>query len=84
MTLLTEEEISASWGPLLADMTSMQRSTYHRPSSSQATQTASVSCYTLFLSLDGPSDHVNERAVQFDTTVVALSNCVCKGLCHLP
>ena len=37
-----------------------------------------------FHSLDGPSDHVNERAIQFGTTVVALSSFICKGLCHLP
>ena len=48
----------------------MQISPFHRPISSLAIQTASVSDYTLFLRLDGPSGRVSEKIVQFDTAVV--------------
>ena len=84
MTLLTAGETSISWGPSPVDMTSMQRSTFHRLSSNQAIRTVSVSYYTLCPRLDGPSDLVNERAIRFDTTAVALSHYICKGFCPPP
>ena len=84
MNISTAEETSISWGPSTVDMTSIQRSIFYRLFSSQAIRTASVSDYTLCPRLDGQFDHVNERAIQFGTTVVALSNSIYKGLCPLP
>ena len=59
-------------------MTSMQKSIFHRASSSQAIQTASVSGYTLCPRIDGPSGRESETINQFDTAVVVLSNCIYK------
>ena len=72
MTLLTAGITLVSWGPSPADTTSMQRSTFHKPSSNQAIRIVSVSCCTLCPRLDGPSDHVNERAIRSGKTVATL------------
>ena len=81
MTLLTAGGTLVSWGPSPVDMTGMQRSTSHKPSSNQAIRIVSVYCCTLCPRLDGPSDQVNERAIRSGTTVVTLSNSICKGPC---
>ena len=62
-------------------MTGMRRSTSHKPSSITAIRIVSVSCCTLCPRLDGPSDHVSERAIRSGTTVVTLLNCIYKGPC---
>ena len=62
-------------------MTGMLRSTSHKPSSIPAIRIVSVSCYTLCPRLDGPSDHVSERAIRSGTTVVTLLNCIYRGPC---
>ena len=59
----------------------MRRSTSHKPSSIPAIRIVSVSCYTLCPRLDGPSDHVSERASRSGITVVTLLNCIYKGPC---
>ena len=81
MTLLTVGGTLVSWDPSPSDKTDMPRSTSHKPSSTPAIQIIFVSCCTLCPRLDGPSDHVNERAILSGTTVVTLSNCICKGSC---
>ena len=81
MTLLTAEGILVSWRLSPVGTTSMQRSIFHKPSSNQAIQIASVSCCTLCPRLDSPSGHVNERSFRSGTTRVILSNCTCKGPC---
>ena len=81
MTLLTAGVTLISWDPSPVDMTGMQRSTSHKPSSNQAIRIVSVSCCTLCPRLDGPSDLVNEKALRSGTTVVTLSTCNCKGPC---
>ena len=81
MTLLTAGGILVSSGLSPVDTTNMQRSTFHKPSSNQAIRIVSVSCCTLCPRLDGPSGHVNERAIRSGITVVTLSNCTCKGPC---
>ena len=70
-----------SWDPSPVDMTGIQRSTSYKPSSTQAIRIVSVSCCTLCPRLDGPSDHVNERAIRSGRTVVTLWNGICKGPC---
>ena len=84
MTLLTAEGTLVSWGPSPVDTTSMQRSTFHKPSSNQAIRIISVSCCTLCPRLDGPSDHVNEKVIRSGITVVTLLNYTCKGPRPLP
>ena len=81
MILLTAEGILVSWGLSPVNTTSIQRSTFHKPSSNQAIRIVSVSCCTLCPRLDGLSGHVNERAIRSGITVVTLSNCTCKGPC---
>ena len=81
MILLTAGGILVSWGLSPVDTTSMQRSTFHKPSSNQAIRIVSVSRCTLCRRLDGPSGHVNARAIRSGITVVTLSNCTCKGPC---
>ena len=81
MILLTAEGILVSWGLSPVDTTSMQRITFHKPSSNQAIRIVSVSCCTLCPCLDGPSGHVNERAIRSGITVVTLLNCIYKGPC---
>ena len=70
-------------GPSLVDTTSMQRSTFHKLSSNQAIRIVSASCCTVCPRLDGPSDHMNERAGRSESTIVTLLNYICKGLCPL-
>ena len=84
MTLLTAGGTSVSWFPSPVDTTSMQRPTFYKFSSNQAIRIVSVSCCTLCPRLDGPSDHVNERAIRSSITVVTLLNFTFKGLCLLP
>ena len=84
MTLLTAEGTLVSWGPSPVDTTSMQRSTFHKPSSNQASRIISVSCCTLCPRLDGPSNHVNEKVIWSGITVVTLLNYYCKGPRPLP
>ena len=84
MTLLTAEGILVAWGLSPVDTTSMQRSTFHKPSSNQATRIVSVSCCTLCPRLDGPSGHVNERVIRSGITVVTLLKYTCKAPCLLP
>ena len=84
MTLLTAEGTLVFWDPSPVDTTSMQRSTFHTPSSNQAILIVSVSCCTLFPRLDGPSDHANERAIRSGITVETQLNYTCKGPCPLP
>ena len=84
MTLLTAGGTLVSWGASPVDTTSMQRSTFHKPSSNQAIRTVSVSCCTLRPRLDGPSDHLNERSIRSGITVVTLLNHTCKEHCPLP
>ena len=84
MTLLTAEGTLVSWDPSPVDTTSVQRSTFHTHSSNQAIRIVSVSCFTLCPRLDGPSDHVNERAIRSGITVAILLNYTCKGPCSLP
>ena len=81
MILLTAEGILVSWGPSPVGTTSMLRSTFHTPSSSQAFRIVSVFCYTLCPLLDGPFGHVNERAIRSGIIVVTILNCTCKGPC---
>ena len=84
MTLLTDEGVLVSWGPSPVDKTSMQKSTFHKPSSNQAIRIVSVPCCTLCPRLDGPFDHVNEREIRSGITLVTLLNYTCKGPCPLP
>ena len=81
MILLTAEGILVSWGLLPVDTTSMRRSTFHKPFSNEAIRIVTVSCCILCPRLDGPSGHVNERAIRSGKTVVTLSNCTCNGPC---
>ena len=84
MTLFTAVETSISWGLSPIDTISMQRSTSHGLFSHQVIRTVSVSYCTLCPRLDGPSDHVNERAIRSDTIAVTLSNYICRGFYPLP
>ena len=83
MILLTAEGTLVSWGLSPVDTTSMQRSTFHKPSSNQAIRTVSKSCCTLCPPLGGPSGHVNERAIRSGITVVTLLSYTCKAPCPL-
>ena len=76
---MTEGETAVLWGPLPVDMTNMLRSIFRRPFSSPAIRIVSVSYYTLCPRPDGPSDHVNEKAIQSDTTAVIPSIYNCKA-----
>ena len=81
---MTAGGIANSCGPSLVDTTIMQQSTFHEPSSNQAIRIVSVSCCTLCPRLDGPSDHVTEKAIRSGITVVTLLNGTCKGPCPIP
>ena len=59
----------------------MRLSTSHKPSSIPAIRIVSLSCCTPCPRPDDPSDHVSERAIRSDTTVVTLLNCIYKGPC---
>ena len=83
MTLLTAVGTLVSWGPSPVETTSMEISTFHTPSSSQAIRIVSVSCCTLCPRLGGPSDHVNGRAIRSGIIVITLLNSTCKGPCPL-
>ena len=84
MNRLTAGGTLVSWGPSPVNTTSIQGSTFPKPSSNHAIRILSVSCCTLCPRLDGPSDHVNERAIRSGITVVTLLNYTYKGPCPLP